>query len=124
MIGLSLLFMSVLAYIPTPVLYGLFLYIAVTALDGNQMFERVLLLITEQSAYPPNHYIRRVPQRMMHFFTLLQLVQLLVLCGFGFAPYPYLKMFFPVLIFLLIPLRQKVIPKIIQQKYLRAMDSH
>ncbi|KAH3842166.1 hypothetical protein DPMN_115661 [Dreissena polymorpha] len=124
LIGLSLLFLSVLSYIPTPVLYGMFLYIAVTALTGNQMFERLLLLITEQSAYPPNHYIRRVPQRMMHFFTLLQLVQLLVLCGFGFAPYPYLKMFFPVIIFILIPIRQKVIPMIVQQKYLHAMDSH
>ena len=48
LIGLSLLILSFLAYIPTPVLYGLFLYIAVTALTGNQMFERVLLLITEQ----------------------------------------------------------------------------
>ena len=48
MIGLSLLILPVLSYIPTPVLYGLFLYIAVTALTGNQMFERVMLLITEQ----------------------------------------------------------------------------
>ncbi|XP_053399229.1 solute carrier family 4 member 11-like isoform X2 [Mercenaria mercenaria] len=124
LIGLSLLILPVLSYIPTPVLYGLFLYIAVTALTGNQMFERIMLLITEQSAYPPNHYIRRVPQRMMHFFTLLQLIQLAVLCVFGFTPYPYLKMFFPILIFILIPLRQKIIPKIIQQKYLNAMDGH
>lgn len=48
LIALSLLILSVLSYIPTPVLYGLFLYIAVTALTGNQMFERVMLLITEQ----------------------------------------------------------------------------
>lgn len=124
MIGLSLLILPVLSYIPTPVLYGLFLYIAVTALGGIQMFERIMLFFTEQTAYPPNHYLRRVPQRIMHFFTLLQLIQLAVLCAFGFAPYPYLKMFFPILIFLLIPIRQKVIPKIVQQKYLTAMDSH
>ena len=48
MIGLSLLILPVLSYIPTPVLYGLFLYIAVTALTGNQLFERIMLLITEQ----------------------------------------------------------------------------
>ena len=52
MIGLSLLILPVLAYIPTPVLYGLFLYIAVTALTGNQMFERIMLLITEQVIIP------------------------------------------------------------------------
>ncbi|KAK6173066.1 hypothetical protein SNE40_016597 [Patella caerulea] len=124
LIGCSLFFMNILAYIPTPVLYGLFLYVAVTSLYGNQFFERVELFFTEQAAYPPNHYIRRVPQRKMHIFTLLQLLQLLVLCGFGFSPYPYLKMFFPVLIFCLIPIRHKLIPKIIDSKYLKAMDGH
>jgi len=124
LIGLSLLILSVLAYIPTPVLYGLFLYVAVTSLFGNQMFERIQLFFTEQSAYPPNHYIRRVPQRKMHIFTTLQLVQLVVLCGVGFAPFPYLKMFFPVLIFSLIPIRHKVIPYLVDQKYLDAMDGH
>lgn len=29
-------------------LYGLFLYVGVTALYGNQLFERIMLLITEQ----------------------------------------------------------------------------
>lgn len=37
-----------IAYIPTAVLNGLFLYMAVTSLDGLQMFERILLLFTEQ----------------------------------------------------------------------------
>ena len=48
LIGLSLLVLEYLAYIPTPVLYGLFLYVGVTSLYGNQMFERVMLLFTEQ----------------------------------------------------------------------------
>jgi sodium borate transporter 11 len=69
------------------------------------MTNNIVSFVFFQNAYPPNHYIRRVPQRMMHSFTLLQLLQLLVVCGLGFAPYPYLKIFFPVLICLLIPLR-------------------
>jgi sodium borate transporter 11 len=40
-----------LAYIPTAVLDGLFLYMAVTALNGNQMFERITLLFMEQVSY-------------------------------------------------------------------------
>ena len=43
-----ILFQYVLEYIPTPVLDGLFLYLAITALYGNQMFERFTLLFTEQ----------------------------------------------------------------------------
>ena len=58
-----------------------------------------------QAAYPPNHYIRRVPQRKIHTFTFIQMAQLLVLCIFGFSPIPYMKMIFPVLLMFLIPIR-------------------
>jgi len=37
-----------LQLIPTSVLHGLFLYMAFTSLSGNEMVERLLLLITEQ----------------------------------------------------------------------------
>ncbi|KER21997.1 hypothetical protein T265_09795 [Opisthorchis viverrini] len=98
-IGLSLLMIPIpLCYIPPAVLMGLFVYMAVTAVYSNQLFERLLLFITEQSAYPPSHYIRRVPQRKLHLFTIIQLIQLLVLCAFGFAPNPYVEMVFPVLL--------------------------
>ncbi|VDK40486.1 unnamed protein product [Anisakis simplex] len=40
-----------LRWIPTSVLHGLFLYMALTSLAGNEMFERLLLLITEQVPY-------------------------------------------------------------------------
>lgn len=40
-----------LQLIPTSVLHGLFLYMALTSLSGNEMFERLLLLITEQVIY-------------------------------------------------------------------------
>ena len=83
------------------------------------MFERVSLLVTEQAAYPPNHYIKRVPQRKMHLFTFCQvnvfvqicictcnqLAQLLVLCFFGFFKWPYIKMIFPVVLALFLPVR-------------------
>lgn len=68
----SLIVSSPLNYIPIPVLDGLFLYLAVTAVSGNQLFERITLLFMEQTAYPPNHYIRRVPQRKIHQFTACQ----------------------------------------------------
>ncbi|XP_041475181.1 sodium bicarbonate transporter-like protein 11 isoform X2 [Lytechinus variegatus] len=123
MIGLSIMMLPTpLQYIPKAVLYGLFLYIAYTALDGNQLFERIVLLITEQAAYPPNHYVRRVPQRKMHLFTAVQLLQLGILCGFGFSPWPYLKMVFPLLILTFLPIRHKLVPFLIDLKFLDALD--
>ncbi|KAK3799451.1 hypothetical protein RRG08_009992 [Elysia crispata] len=125
MIGLSMFLLPrPLTYIPRPVLDGLFLYVAITALYGNQLFDRVMLLFTEQAAYPPNHYIRRVPQRKIHAFTGLQLLQLLVLCVFGFSPYPYMKMVFPVLLMFLMPIRHRLVPRVIESRYLQTLDGH
>ncbi|NXE92759.1 S4A11 protein, partial [Menura novaehollandiae] len=108
LVGLSLLLLPFpLQWIPKPVLYGLFLYIALTSIDGNQLFERVALLLKEQTAYPPTHYIRRVPQRKIHYFTGLQVLQLLILCGFGMSPLPYMKMIFPLIMIGMIPIRYK-----------------
>uniref|UniRef100_A0A8C1R5S0 Solute carrier family 4 member 11 n=1 Tax=Cyprinus carpio TaxID=7962 RepID=A0A8C1R5S0_CYPCA len=82
LIGVSLFLLPVpLQWIPKPVLYGLFLYIALTSIDGNQMCDRMALLLKEQ------------------------MVQLLFLCAFGMCPLPYMKMIFPLLMFILIPIR-------------------
>ena len=49
LIGLSIMLLQYpLAYIPRPVLDGLFLYLACHTVQKNQMFERVMLLVTEQ----------------------------------------------------------------------------
>ncbi|TMS35751.1 hypothetical protein L596_003079 [Steinernema carpocapsae] len=111
-----------LQWIPTSVLHGLFLYMALTSLTGNEMFERLLLLITEQQAYPPTHYIRKVPQRKVHLFTACQLFQLMLLCAFGFSPYPFIEMVFPIVCFFFIPIRHTLIPRLIDYKYLDALD--
>jgi len=123
LIGITLTFLHfILPYIPKAVLDGLFLYMAVTALYGNQMFERVMLLFTEQAAYPPNHYIKRVPQRKIHIFTTLQMIDLAILCVFGFMKWPYVKMIFPIVLACFLPIRHKIFPKFIEEKYLQAID--
>ena len=87
-----------------------------TSYDVNNCF------VEFQAAYPPNHYIRKVPQRMIHLFTGCQCMQLLVLCAFGFAPTPYAKMIFPVVILFFLPVRHKIIPYIIDKKFLDVLD--
>ncbi|KAK7805954.1 hypothetical protein U0070_011709 [Myodes glareolus] len=124
LVGLSLLLLPFpLQWIPKPVLYGLFLYIALTSLDGNQLFSRVALLLKEQTSYPPTHYVRRVPQRKIHYFTGLQILQLLLLCAFGMSSLPYMKMVFPLIMIAMIPIRYNLLPRIIEAKYLDVMDA-
>ena len=69
------------------------------------MVNAIGVVCCAQAAYPPNHYIRCVPQRRVHLFTGLQMLQLAVMCAFGFSPIAYLKMVFPVIILLLLPIR-------------------
>uniref|UniRef100_A0A8D0WJI5 Solute carrier family 4 member 11 n=1 Tax=Sus scrofa TaxID=9823 RepID=A0A8D0WJI5_PIG len=106
LVGFSLLLLPFpLQWIPKPVLYGLFLYIALTSIDGNQLCARMALLLKDQTSYPPTHYIRRVPQRKIHYFTGLQVLQLLLLCAFGMSTLPYMKMIFPLIMIVMVPIR-------------------
>ena len=45
-------------------------------------------------------------------------------CAFGFAPLAYMKMIFPLVILAFLPVRHLLIPKIIEEKYLLALDGH
>ncbi|XP_054168584.1 solute carrier family 4 member 11-like isoform X2 [Oppia nitens] len=125
LIGLSLfLIPHPLDYIPVSVLSGLFLYCAFASLRGNSFFERILLFLTEQTAYPPNHYVRRCPQRKIHIFTFVQLIQLVILCFFGFAPWAYVQMAFPIIIAILIPIRFLLMPMFLEKQYMDAIDGY
>ncbi|XP_054165989.1 solute carrier family 4 member 11-like [Oppia nitens] len=125
LIGVSLfLIPHPLDYIPIAVLNGLFLYCAIASLRGNSFVERMLLFITEQTSYPPNHYIRRCPQNVIHLFTAIQIIQSAVLCFFAFSVWPYVQMAYPVVIAILMPIRAKLIPLIIDEKYIKAIDGY
>lgn len=111
-----------LSYIPLPVLSGVFLYTALAEFKSNSMVERICLLFTEQAAYPPNHYIRRCPQRKIHLFTVTQILQLLVVSFIGFYPNPYVNMAFPLAVATFVPIRDRLLPYLIDIKYLNSLD--
>uniref|UniRef100_T1JV29 Bicarbonate transporter-like transmembrane domain-containing protein n=1 Tax=Tetranychus urticae TaxID=32264 RepID=T1JV29_TETUR len=126
LIGLSLFMIPYpLNLISTPVLDGLFLYCAFASFRGSSMFQRICLLFQEQSSYPPNHYVRRARQRIVHLFTVCEIIQLVILVYVGLiAPWAYLKMAFPVFIALLIPVRHFILPIFLDKKTLKLLDSY
>jgi len=102
LIGLSLLLLPLLKNVPMAVLYGLFLYMGVVSISGNQFFERISLWIKDPDLYPVTHYIRRVPRRTIHLFTLLQAGCLGLLWAVKSSA---LGILFPIFIALLVPVR-------------------
>jgi len=80
LIGLSLLLAPWLKYLPKAVLYGVFLFMGVSSLNGNELFERLALwTIWDTSKYPQYPYLQKVSIQRVHIFTALQALGLAIL---------------------------------------------
>uniref|UniRef100_A0A663NAH6 Anion exchange protein n=1 Tax=Athene cunicularia TaxID=194338 RepID=A0A663NAH6_ATHCN len=79
LMGCSVFFTSLLKFIPMPVLYGVFLYMGVSSLRGIQFFDRLKLFWTPEKHQPDFIYLRHVPLRKVHLFTVIQLICLVLL---------------------------------------------
>ncbi|KAM9226354.1 anion exchange protein 4 [Leptosomus discolor] len=77
--GVSVFMAPVLKHIPMPVLYGVFLYMGVAALNSIQLTDRVRLLLMSAKHQPDLTYLRHVPLRRVHLFTVIQLLCLALL---------------------------------------------
>uniref|UniRef100_A0A8B9REE4 Anion exchange protein n=1 Tax=Astyanax mexicanus TaxID=7994 RepID=A0A8B9REE4_ASTMX len=73
LMGCSVFMTSVLKFIPMPVLYGVFLYMGASSLRGIQFFDRLKLFGMPAKHQPDFIYLRHVPLRKVHLFTIVQL---------------------------------------------------
>ncbi|CAH9079022.1 unnamed protein product [Cuscuta europaea] len=119
--------MPVLRMIPTSVLWGYFAYMAIESLPGNQFWERILLLFIAPSrrykVLEDYHatFVETVPFKAIATFTIFQTVYLLA-C-FGITWVPIAGLLFPLLIMLLVPIRQYVLPKFFKGVHLQDLDA-
>lgn len=102
LLGASILLLPLIQAIPMEVLFGLFLFMGFSTLNGTDFFARVRLWLTDSRQYPQTHYVRKVPRRIIHLFTLVQTAGLAVLWVLKSSPAGIL---FPLLIALLVPFR-------------------
>ncbi|NWT48479.1 S4A4 protein, partial [Chroicocephalus maculipennis] len=79
LMGVSVFMAPVLKHIPMPVLYGVFLHMGVAALNSIQLTDRVRLLLMPAKHQPDLPYLRHVPLRRVHLFTIIQLLCLALL---------------------------------------------
>uniref|UniRef100_A0A673A617 Anion exchange protein n=1 Tax=Sphaeramia orbicularis TaxID=375764 RepID=A0A673A617_9TELE len=101
--GLSVFLAPILQYIPMPVLYGVFLYMGVASLSGIQFWERIKLYLMPLKHQPDFSFLRHVPLRRVHLFTLVQIVCLAVL---WILKSTFLAIIFPVMILGLMVVRK------------------
>uniref|UniRef100_A0A671YH55 Anion exchange protein n=2 Tax=Sparus aurata TaxID=8175 RepID=A0A671YH55_SPAAU len=116
--GLSVFLAPVLQFIPMPVLYGVFLYMGVASLSGIQFWERIKLYLMPAKHQPDFSFLRHVPLRRVHLFTLVQIVCLAVL---WILKSTFLAIIFPVMILGLLVVR-KLLDLIFSQHDLAWLD--
>uniref|UniRef100_A0ACB8ELP0 Electroneutral sodium bicarbonate exchanger 1 n=1 Tax=Sphaerodactylus townsendi TaxID=933632 RepID=A0ACB8ELP0_9SAUR len=103
LMGISVFITGILQFIPMPVLYGVFLYMGVSSLGGIQFFDRVKLFGMAPKHQPDFIYLRHVPLRKVHLFTVIQLTALIVLWVVKATP---AAIIFPMMVLALVFVRQ------------------
>ncbi|XP_060630141.2 anion exchange protein 4 [Anolis sagrei] len=116
--GLSVFLAPVLKFIPMPVLYGIFLYMGVSALSSIQFTDRLQLLLMPAKHQPDFIYLRHVPLRQVHLFTFIQILCLAIL---WIIKSTAAAIIFPVMLLALVGIR-KVMEYIFPRQYLAWLD--
>lgn len=99
-----------LKYLPTAVICdALFLFMGLSGLPGNELFERIKLIFTQEALYPPLKWTKEdVPRMKMHLFTFIQLSFVGILFGVSRSS---IALAFPVFLIASIPTRM-LLPKL------------
>eukprot|EP00457_Paulinella_chromatophora_P003047 gb/GEZN01003052.1/.p1 GENE.gb/GEZN01003052.1/~~gb/GEZN01003052.1/.p1 ORF type:complete len:662 (-),score=68.43 gb/GEZN01003052.1/:227-2212(-) len=111
-----------MSYIPLPVLYGIFLYMGVTATAGNQLVDRCLILMMDSRLRPNEPYVQQCSYWVIAKFTFIQLAAIVVLILIQRSS---IAIVFPLLTISLVPLRWALGRfHIFTPKELTLLDSH
>ncbi|KAJ9179087.1 hypothetical protein P3X46_010911 [Hevea brasiliensis] len=127
LVAASVCAMPAIKQIPTSVLWGYFAYMAMDSLLGNQFWERMLLLFImpgrRYKVFEGVHasFVESVPFKYIAMFTIFQLVYFLV-C-FGVTWIPIAGILFPLPFFILISIRQHILPKLFNPHHLQELDA-
>ncbi|XP_043531109.1 band 3 anion transport protein-like isoform X2 [Chiloscyllium plagiosum] len=120
LVGLSILIGPVLRMIPLAVLFGIFLYMGVTSLNGIQLFDRILLFLVPPKYHPDCVYVRKVRTRRMHLFTFIQILCIAILWAINKS---VAALAFPFVLILTVPFRMFVLNKIFTKVEMKSLDS-
>ena len=118
--NLTLFAMQALKTLPMSVLYGVFLYMGITALNGNQFWERILMLFMQPSKYPKRPYTDRIPHASIHKMTAVQLFLFALL--YVVKTIKSIAIGFPLIIAACIPIRIYLLPKMFDADVLTLLD--
>ncbi|XP_061563559.1 solute carrier family 4 member 1b (Diego blood group) [Cololabis saira] len=120
LVGLSILMEPILKLIPMSALFGIFLYMGVTSLNGIQLWDRVLLLLIPKKYHPDEPYATKVSTGRMHLFTAIQVVCLATL---WIVKSSAISLALPFVLILTIPLRMLMTGRLFTEMEMKCLDA-
>ncbi|XP_055327038.1 electroneutral sodium bicarbonate exchanger 1-like isoform X4 [Sitodiplosis mosellana] len=118
-IGCSVFLTPLLSHIPMPVLFGVFLYMGFDSLKGLQLFDRILIMFMPVKYQPDFMYLRQVPLKRVHMFTLIQVACLVFL--WLIKSYSYTSILFPIMLVVMIGIR-RILDRVFSYRELKILD--
>ncbi|XP_073827643.1 na[+]-driven anion exchanger 1 isoform X11 [Musca autumnalis] len=118
-IGLSVYLTPILSHIPMPVLFGVFLYMGVASLKGLQFFDRLLIMFMPAKYQPDYMFLRQVPIKRVHLFTIIQLACLI--CLWLIKSFSATSILFPLMLVVMIGIR-KALDLVFTRRELKILD--
>lgn len=106
LIGCSVVLSPLLRFTPMAVLFGVFMYMGVSALSASQLYQRFILFFIPVESHPQTPWVRRVKTSRMHLYTIIQISCLAVL--WGVKSWKQISLAFPFFLMLLIPTRMQL----------------
>ncbi len=110
--------LTLIQYMPMAVLFGMFLFMGIGSMGGNQLIARLRLWFVDPAHFRPTHYQRAVPVSVIHAYTILQFACLALL---WIVKSSFLGILFPLFVALLVPVRM-FLGKIFEPEYVALLD--
>jgi len=118
----ALLALEMVSWIPVGSLFGIFLYLGIVALDGNDIMERILYTTQITESRPTTPIMQNVPWRTTQFYTFIQAA-----CGttiFAVGHFSDVGYIFPVMVAALVPIRSYLVHALFSEEDLKFLDPH
>ncbi|XP_014681091.1 PREDICTED: anion exchange protein 2-like [Priapulus caudatus] len=105
LLGLTALMGPVLNAVPEAVLFGVFLYMGFSSLQGIQLIDRFKMLFMPGKHFPDVGYVKKVPTFKIHLFTIIQILCIGVLWAVKSSA---AALAFPFVLLLVVPVRKAI----------------
>lgn len=102
--------------------YTILFYLSYLVLHGNDFYYRLSLIFYQKVNYPINQLTRNVTYYKIHLFTIIQLIEIILLGIVTFNPNTYLQLTFPICFIGVVIVRHLVLTRIFTFDELHYID--